>query len=140
MVTAPILVFPEWSKEFHVHVLGNEEHSHTKTSRREEERFKQESKWQSKHTVHRDFTMETQTRKPTFLEHISLLFSYSFRMKGYIPNLGLHLRHNQHHTFFLYTRTTLYAIKLHLHDQHPLNIGYSMIIEYHLQHYNTPYV
>jgi hypothetical protein len=26
--------------------------------------------------------------KPTFLEHIDILFSYSFRIKGYMPNLG----------------------------------------------------
>jgi hypothetical protein len=28
--------------------------------------------------IHRDFTLETQTGKPTFLERLSLLLSYSF--------------------------------------------------------------
>jgi hypothetical protein len=30
----------------------------------------------------------------SFLESSALLLSYSFRIKGYMPNLGLHLRHN----------------------------------------------
>ena len=91
-------------------MLGNEEHFHTKPSRREEERFKKESKWQRKQTVHRDFTLETQPGKPTVLECSSLLFSNSFRIKCYMPNIGLHPRQNLHRTFFLYTRTTLYPI------------------------------
>ena len=45
--------------------------------------------------------------KPTFLEHSIVLFSYLFRIKGYMSSLGPHLRHNRHHTFFLYTITTL---------------------------------
>ena len=61
-------------------------------------------------TMHKDFTLETQTGKPTFIEHSALLFPYSFIIKGYMSNIGPHLRHNQHHTFFLYTRTTLYPI------------------------------
>jgi hypothetical protein len=56
--------------------------------------------------------LETQMGKPTFLEHLALLLSYSFRIKGYMTNLGLHLRHNHHHTLFLYTRTTLQPIRL----------------------------
>jgi hypothetical protein len=32
--------------------------------------------------------------KPTFLEISVLLLSYSFRIKGYMSNLGPHLRHN----------------------------------------------
>jgi hypothetical protein len=44
-------------------MLGNEEHFHVKPSRREEERFKEESKWHNKHTLYRYFTLETQTRK-----------------------------------------------------------------------------
>jgi len=87
--------------------LVNGEHFHTKCSRREEEIFNQESKWKRKHTVHRDFTLETQMGKLSFLEHLSLLLYYSFKIKGYMPNLGLHLRHNQHHTLLPYTRTTL---------------------------------
>jgi hypothetical protein len=51
--------------------------------------------------------------KTKFLECYSLLLSYSFRIKGYMDNLGPHLRHNQNHTFLLYTRTTL-------HDHPPL--------------------
>ena len=88
-------------------MLGIEKHFHAKPSRREEQMISLESKWQSKHIVHKNFTLETQTGKPTFLEHFAHLLSYFFIIKGYMPNLGLHLRHNQNHTFFLYTRTTL---------------------------------
>ena len=46
-------------------------------------------------------------RKLAFLEDSSLLLSYSIGIKGYMTNLIPHLRHNRHHKFFLYTRTTL---------------------------------
>jgi hypothetical protein len=58
--------------------------------------------------------------KPTFLEHSSLLLSYSFRIKGYMSNLGPHLRHNRHHTLFLTQEQPCSQFNLHLHDQQPL--------------------
>jgi len=52
-------------------MLGNEENFHAKPSRREEDIFNQESKWHNNHIVHKDFTLETQTEKTTFLENSS---------------------------------------------------------------------
>jgi hypothetical protein len=70
--------------------------------------------------------------KPTFLEHSSLLLSYSFRIKGYMSNLGPHLRHNRHHTLFLTQEQPCSQFDLHLHDQQPLRLlilgDYSFII------------
>ena len=45
------------------HMLGNEPHFHAKPNIREEEIFNQEIKWHNKHTIHKDFTLETKTRK-----------------------------------------------------------------------------
>jgi hypothetical protein len=35
--------------------------------------------------------METKMGNPTFLDCIDILLSYSFKIKGYMPNLGIHL-------------------------------------------------
>jgi hypothetical protein len=60
--------------------------------------------------------------KPTFLECCSLLLSYSFRIKGYMSNLGPHLRHNQNHTLLLTQEQSCSQFVLHLHDQQPLRL------------------
>jgi hypothetical protein len=66
-------------------------------------------------------------RKPTFLEHSALLFSYSFRIKGYISNLGPHRRHNRHHTLILTQEQPCSQFNLHLHDQQPLRFHLNII-------------
>jgi hypothetical protein len=73
------------------------------------------------HTVHRDFTLEPLTgRNQHSFEHSSLLLSYSIRIKGYMPNLGPHLRHNRHHTLFPVQEQPCSQIDLHMHDQQPI--------------------
>jgi hypothetical protein len=72
-------------------------------------------------------------RKPTLLECSTLLLSHSFKIKGYMPNLGPHLRHNQHHTLLLYKRTTN-QFGLHLYDQQPLRL---LIQDYLFHHYSS---
>jgi hypothetical protein len=84
--------------------LGNEEDFHTKPSSREEEILVNDKESTQYKNI---FTLEIQSGKPTFLKRFYLLLSYSFRIKSYVPNIGLHLRHNQHHTFLIYIRTTL---------------------------------
>ena len=49
----------------------------------------------------------------------SLLLSYSIGIKCFMPNLGPHLRHNQHHTLFHRKEQTFSQIDLHMHDQQP---------------------
>ena len=72
----------------------------------------------SNHTVHRDFTIETLNRKNQHsFECYALLFSYSFRIKGYMSNLGPHLRHNQHHNLLLMQEQPCSQFGLHLHDK-----------------------
>jgi hypothetical protein len=60
--------------------------------------------------------------KPTFLEHYSLLLSYSFIIKGYMSNLGPRLRQNQHHTLLLTQEQHCIQFNLHLHEQQPLRL------------------
>jgi hypothetical protein len=75
----------------------------------------------SNHTIHRDFTLEPLTgRNQHYFEHSSLLLFYSIRIKGYMPNLGPHLRHNQHHTLFLVQEQSCSQFNLHMHDQQPI--------------------
>jgi hypothetical protein len=59
--------------------------------------------------------------KPAFLERSALLLSYSFRIKGYMSNLGPHLRHNRHHNLLLTQEQSCSQFNLHLHDEQPLN-------------------
>jgi hypothetical protein len=74
----------------------------------------------SNHIVHRDFTLVTLNRENQHsFECSSLLLSYSFRIKGYMSNLGPHLRHNQHHTLLHMQEQPYSQFGLHMHDQQP---------------------
>jgi hypothetical protein len=56
-----------------------------------------------------------------------------------MSSLGLHLRHNQHHTLFITQEKHCSQFNLHLHDQQPLRFHLkinSLII--FLQNYNMP--
>jgi hypothetical protein len=49
----------------------------------------------SNHTIHQDFTPEILNwENQHSFERSALLLSYSIRIKGYMSNLGPHLRHN----------------------------------------------
>jgi hypothetical protein len=74
----------------------------------------------SNHTVHRDFTPETlnQENQNSF-ENYYLLLTYSIRIKGYISNLGPHLRHNRRHTLLYRQEKPCSQFSLHMHDKQP---------------------
>jgi hypothetical protein len=121
-------------------MLGNEVHFHSKPSRREEERFILNKKVNDKGNTQYTYILPWKPKpgKPTFLERFALLLSYSFKIKGYMSNLGPHLRHNQHHTFLL-TKEPCSQFVLHLHDQQPLRLLIDSLISF-LQHYNKPFL
>jgi hypothetical protein len=106
-------------------MLGNETHFHAKPRIREEEIFILNKKVNDKeNTQYTDILpWKQKLRKPTFLEHSTLLLSYSFRIKGYMSNLGPHLRYNQHHNLFLTQGQPCSQFDLHLHDQQPLQLA-----------------
>jgi hypothetical protein len=101
----------------------------------------------SNHMVHRDFTLETlnQENQHSF-ERFALLLSYSIKIKGYMSNLGPHLRHNRHHTLLHRKEQPCSQIDLHMHDQqttltHALtckSVFFNHIQQQPLQPYNTP--
>jgi len=73
------------------------------------------------HIIHRDFTLETLTRRNQHsFDRFTLLLSYSIRIKYYTPNLGPHLRHNRHHTLFSTQAQPSSQINLNIHDQQPI--------------------
>jgi hypothetical protein len=84
----------------------------------------------SNHTVHQDFTLESVNREN---QHSfvcsSLLLSYSIRIKGYMSNLGPHLRHNQHHTLLHVQEQPCSQSSLHMHEQQPTSKDYSKEID-----------
>jgi hypothetical protein len=99
------------------------------------------------HTIHRDFTLETLNRENQHsFGHFSLLLSYSFKIKGYMSNLGPHLRHNRHHTLLHKKEQPCNQIGLHMHDQQPTlthsltckSVFYDHLTTTVLQPYNTP--
>jgi hypothetical protein len=82
----------------------------------------------SNHIIHLDFTLETlnQENQHSF-ECSSLLLSYSFIIKGYMSNLGPHLRHNRHCIFLHKKEQPCSQFVLHMHDQKPMIYTYNNI-------------
>ena len=74
----------------------------------------------SKHTIQRYFTLETLNwENQHSFECSSILLSYSIKIKGYMSNLGPHLRHNRHHTIVHRQEQPCNKTGLHMHDQQP---------------------
>jgi hypothetical protein len=72
------------------------------------------------HIVHQDFTLKPLIgRNQHSFECSSLFLSYSIRIKGYMPNLGPHLRQNRHHTLLHKQEQPCSQFGLHMHQHQP---------------------
>jgi hypothetical protein len=70
--------------------------------------------------VHRDFTLETLNweNQHSLSVSCSLVVLFIHRIKSYMTNLGLHLRHNHHPTLFFTQEQPYNQFDLHLHDHY----------------------